>query len=461
MNGHARRRVLLVDDDKAWALDYATLLSGAAAIDIAWDEASAIESMRGTVHDAVLLDLRFGGQDLGLIILERMLEIDPTLPVILLTGNDSARAAVAALRRGAFDYLVKGTPLDEVESCLRRAFEHRDLRRELVQVRERLNQLEGDWIGSGDGIDPVLQAAQTVAPADVTVLILGETGTGKGTLARMIHRASGRGGEAVFVHGARSSEELFESELYGYLKGSHSRAERDTPGLIAAAGRGTLVFDDADCLPAAMQAKLLDLLEERTYRPVGGTKLQTCEARFIATARPNLEEIRDAGAFREDLYYRLCGYEIRIPPLREQPESILPLAMHFLARASEECKKTINGMTADARRWILTYPWPGNVRELRSAVSSAVLHCPGRELDVRHFPHRGPRFAGAQGATGAAAPGDRKTQRRMLEREYVERLLKVTGGNVSEAARLAGMSRTGFQRLRNRLLGPPDATPRG
>jgi DNA-binding NtrC family response regulator len=462
------RRILLIDDDRAWTLDFSALLGDFAETALAHDEPGAFGALSTGVFDAVLLDLSFGGKDLGFTLLEKILQAEPTLPVLMLTSNNTARAAMTAVRRGAFDYLVKGCAFEEVQTALLRAFQHRDLKQELRQVKARLREEEGAWIGAGLAFQQLRADVERVAAASTPVLIIGETGTGKGVLARWIHSASGRPGEAVLFHASaarRSAEELIDAELFGALKGSHSMADRDREGLARFAGRGTLVLDDIDDLPAGTQAKLLELLEDRIYRPLGATRPCAFEARILATAKPSLPQLVASGAFRSDLYYRIDVYPIEIPPLRERLEDVLVLADHFLARSARENKIPCRSFSDDARRWLVTYPWPGNVRELKNAIEAAVLRCQGSLVRLRDFPGRTPRLSlalagavpgggrpvAAGSARGASAQRDWRAAQAALQCEYVQKLLEQAEGNVSRAARMAGMTRSGFQRLRKRL----------
>ncbi len=505
------RRILLIDDDRTWTLDYVALLADFAETTLAHDESEALGALRAGVFDAVLLDLDFGsgGRDLGFTLLDRILAAEPVLPVLMLTGNNTACAAMTAIRRGAFDYLVKGSAVEEIKASLLRAFQHRDLQQELRQARARLREQEGAWIGAGPIFKQLSTEVERVAKAGSVVLITGETGTGKGILARWIHRASGRPGEAIFFHASaarRSAEELIDAELFGALKGSHSMADRDREGLVRFAGRGTLVLDDIDDLPVGTQAKLLELLEEGTYRPLGATRSSRSAARILATAKPNLPQLVESGAFRSDLYYRIQVYPIEIPPLRDRPEDVQVLADHFLARSARENRFPCNGFADDARRWLVTYPWPGNVRELKNAIEAAVLRSQGPLVRLRDFPGRMPRLgqapAGTQAAgqtaasaagpaetggavdgtqgpgagagsaareadgpvaagSGVAGPAQRdwRAAQGALQREYVRKLLEQAGGNVSGAARMAGMTRSGFQRLRKRLQVDSESEP--
>jgi DNA-binding NtrC family response regulator len=452
------RRVLIVDDDRHWAEDYRAVLAERAVVDLAADAKEAAAAVEQRSYDAVLLDHRFHGREIGLDILRRLRALDDGLPVVLLTGDENWRLVKESLRLGA-DYVSKNAPFAEQLLAMERAFQKGDLMRELARARKRLQELEGDWVGESPSMQEVLRMARKVAATSVPVLVQGETGTGKGTLVRLIHRMSGRPGEAIFCHGSlgqSSSPEAIESLLFGHLKGSFTGADRDRDGLVCEAGRGTFVLDDVEDLPNHIQGKLLTLLEEGTYRPYGGARTLTLEARVMATAKPGLEERVRSGGFRADLYHRIRVYPIFIPPLRERIEDIVPLSLRFLTWANQQCGRGIERLHPDAQEWLRHQPWSGNARELRNAVLFAAIQCEGEELHREHFlrTHVDPAEPAGPGPESPLAE-DWRLYRREMGRRYAQKLLRCSGGNVTQAAKLAGLTREGFRQLLQSCSDPP------
>jgi len=325
--------------------------------------------------DLVLLDI-FLGRYNGLDILEKLREEGFTTPVIVITAFSDIKMAVRAMKLGAEDFIVKPIEIEQLEIAIERALRHYDLRRHVQLLEEQLRlEQPHDIIAVSEGLRSALALAQTLAPVDTTVLIVGETGTGKELLARYIHRHSTRASAPfVVINCGAIPRELAESELFGYERGAFTGAfEKMHPGKFELADRGTIFLDEISELPLELQVKLLRVLQDRSFYRLGGKEEIQVDVRVIAATNRDLEQMVREGKFREDLYYRLNVAVITVPPLRERPEDILPLATAFVNEFNKKFNKRITGFTPEAVALLLAYPWRGNVRELRNAIERAVL----------------------------------------------------------------------------------------
>lgn len=435
------RTVLIVDDEANLRSSLSEFLSldgyqseGAAS------GAEALDLLERRVFDAVVLDLRMPGMD-GLETLDRILASGPAVPVIMMSAHGEISDAVSAMKRGAVDYLVK--PFDPAELSLRLGKAIADAR---VVRRAEAGARNADrhWIGE----DPAMRAIETlvarVAPTATTVLITGESGTGKEVFAREIHRLSPRAaGPFVAVNVAALPESLLESELFGYEKGAFTGAIARRAGLFELASGGTLFLDEVGEMSPATQVKLLRVLQERTVTRVGGERAIPVDARIVAATNRDLEADVGTGRFREDLYFRLNVIRLRVPPLRERPGDIAPLAGAFLARFASEMGKDIRGIEPAALRSLESHPFPGNVRELENAVERAVILCDGDALKARDFwPESGSTHGDAAhgGAGHDAADGEPVTVREAERRAIVAALAR-NGEHRERTARELGISR--------------------
>jgi len=444
------RTLLIVDDERSlrfsigeWARD-----AGYRPLE-AEDGEAALAHVREQAVDAVLLDLKLGADD-GLEVLKRLRAEEPGLPVLMLTGHGTIEHAVRATRLGAFDFMLKPPDLDHLGIVLERALEHGRLFREVDSARrEKLPPI----IGASAGLKGALQRLEKAGKSlTATVLLRGETGSGKGLLARYLHAHSARA-DAPFVELNCSAipEQLLESELYGHEKGAFTDAKRFKKGLFELADGGALFLDEIGEMTPGLQAKLLHVLETRTFRRVGGGSDITVDVRVIAATHRDLQKAVAEGRFREDLYFRLNVVPIEVPPLRERPEDVRLMAEHFIAQFCRELARPAVRLHPDALRVMLDYRWPGNVRELRNLIERVVLLEAEDEIRVEHLPAelRGRPAEGAVAATGGGVfpPGVVRPLAE-VEKLAIQHALSVCGGNKTLAAKQLGISR---QTLRTKL----------
>jgi two-component system response regulator GlrR len=428
-----KRRVLIVDDDpKQLRLLGLRLVNEGYLVAEAKSGEQALAQLGAGLPELIITDVRMGGMD-GLQLFEAVHRRHPTLPVIILTAHGSIPDAVAATRRGVFGYLAK-------------PFEAKDLMRE-VERALALAAPEGGaagWRGEivtrSPAMEAVLADAQLVAAGDASVLITGASGTGKELLARAIHTASPRHGRPlVALNCGALPEPLLESELFGHVKGAFTGAIRDHAGLFQSARGGTLFLDEIGDMPLALQVKLLRALQERQVRPVGATQSVEVDVRIVSATHRSLGEEIAAGRVREDLYYRLNVVSLELPPLAARREDVPVLAAHFLARLAARYGKPLAGMAPEALQLLVAAPWPGNVRQLHNVIEKCVALSTGTLLSAalvqRALAARGEELEAFDDA------------RREFEREYLTRILRITDGNVTQAAKLAKRNRSDFYSL--------------
>jgi NtrC-family two-component system response regulator AlgB len=429
--------ILVVDDEITLRRTIRTTLEAQGhAVAEAATGAQAAERVRQARPDLVLLDLKLGREN-GLDVLADLHRAAPGVAVVVITAFASIDTAVEAMRRGALDYLPKPfTP------------------RQLAEV-------VGRWGGRGDAdadadaavlasAEPAMrQALDTVfavAASDATVLLRGESGTGKGVLAKAVHARSRRAaGPFVTVHCPSLSAELLESDLFGHTRGAFTGAVRDTAGKVAAAAGGTLFLDEVGDLPLPLQPKLLRLVQDRTYERVGEAVERTADVRLVAATNRDLEAEVAAGRFREDLLYRLNVIEVTVPPLRDRPADLLPLADHLLAQLAGRSYRPLTGFTPAARDAVVRHRWPGNVRELRNAIERAVLLCKGAAIDAGDLPAAvtSPPPGTARVAVGEGVPID------AVEVEHIRRVLAASP-TLDDAARTLGIDPSTLYRKRKK-----------
>lgn len=436
--------ILLVDDDPFTQYLLRDLLRERGwPLQVAANLAQARAAFRQADFNLILLDQRLP-DGLGLDWFAELRRERPRQVAILITGHAEVRDAVRAVREGLFDYLTKPFEhLDELDAVIERALELDRAYREIGDLRARLEaRRDGPVIiGRSAAIEGLLLQLRQVAPLDTTVLIEGESGTGKELVAQLIHALSPRAARArLEVNCGALSEPLLESTLFGYEKGAFTGAARATAGLIEEADGGTLFLDEIADMAPRLQAALLRVLQERRFVRVGGTVARPSDFRLVcATNRPLEDEVR-AGRLRADLYYRLNVVTLRVPPLRERPEDVMPLAMHFLDRFSRKFGREVGPFTPEAAAALEAAAWPGNVRQLEHVVERAVAVKAGGLITLADL---GPLGV----ATPAAAPGAAsplvayRDARERFERAYFTRLMSEAGGNVSEAARMSGLAR--------------------
>jgi DNA-binding NtrC family response regulator len=414
------------------------------------DPRACLAAVESEGFDLLLTDLKMAGLD-GLDVLRRARAIDPNLPVVLLTAHATVATAVAAMKDGAVDYLEKPIDNDACRAVAARALETTRLQRENRYLRAQLEAahgLEGIVAVSGAMRD-VLERARRAARSSSTVLIQGETGSGKEVVARAIHLHSDRvSGPFVAVNCRAFAGSLLESELFGHERGAFTGADRARPGIFERAHGGTLLLDEIGEIDAPFQAKLLRVLQEGEVVRVGGEKPRTVDVRVVAASNRDLWTEVEAGRFREDLFYRLAVVPVRIPPLRERREDVLPLARLFLAAHNQALGRRLEGWTDAAERWLLSHDWPGNVRELEHAIERGAVLGRGELIDVADLTYDTPS------ARQAGTPsGDDEGLQSHLDRaaaDHIQEVLRRSGGVRVEAARRLGVERTTLYRLLKR-----------
>jgi NtrC-family two-component system response regulator AlgB len=377
-------RILIVDDEKNIRLTLSTALEAMKhEVASATNGALALHALKTDAFDVVLLDLRLGGES-GLELVEEILRISPRIAVILVTAYASLETAVEAMRRGAFDYLPKPCTPEQLRQVLARVERTRKLENRVAELESRATSdaLEYDLQSASPRMQRALEVAFKAADSEATILILGESGTGKSVLARGIHQRSPRAAAAFITVSCPSlSRELLESDLFGHAKGAFTGAITETWGKVTAAEGGTLFLDEIGDLPLEIQARLLRLLQEREYERVGETKSHRANVRVIAATNRNLAEAVAAGKFREDLYYRLNVISIVLPPLRERVNDLESLVKTHLNFFASQSGKLVKRLSAEALGQMRGYGWPGNLRELRNVVERAVILSSGEQIE--------------------------------------------------------------------------------
>jgi two-component system, NtrC family, response regulator HydG len=433
-----KSRVLVVDDEPSARLGLEKLLrQDGFVVDVAEDgvEALAVASERSP--DVVVTDLKMPNLD-GLGLLGKLRELSPSLPVIVVTALGEVSSAVAAMRAGAEDFLTKPVDVDALVVSIERALERRALRTETEDLRRQLREQEGGGLGGMLGASPAMQRiyrmARQVAGARATVLITGESGTGKGELARAIHAHGPRADKPfIALHCASIAETLLESELFGHEKGSFTGADKRRLGRFEQAQGGTLFLDEVGEIPAATQVKLLRVLQERTFERVGGNESVSVDVRLVAATNRDLAADVEEGRFREDLFYRLNVVHIDMPPLRLRDTDVLMLANHFLRRFAADNHRDIRGFADRARAKLVAHRWPGNVRELENAIERAVVLCDGAQIEEEHLPVDVAPIAKG----GIRVPGSTMAE---IERFAILSTLEAAGGSTTKAAEMLDIS---------------------
>jgi DNA-binding NtrC family response regulator len=444
--------LLIVDDEKPTREGLRAALEDRYDVYLAEDAKAAMELLEKEPFDVLLTDFRLPSED-GMKLITRAKSL-PRPPVcILMTAYGSEEIAVEAMKRGADDYIAKGRlQIDELEMRIGKAVRQQKLEAENVSLRQQLDSRFGleNLIGESPAMREVFDIVQQVAPARTAVLLQGESGTGKEMIAKAIHQLSPRARQAmVTVHCAALTPTLLESELFGHERGAFTGAHERRIGRFEQAQGGTLFLDEIGEIDASTQVKLLRFLGERTFERVGSNKTLTADVRIIAATNKNLEEMVKAGAFREDLFYRLRVVEIWLPSLRERAEDIPLLAQTFLREFAKENGKPAAGFTAEALELLLRYGWPGNVRELRTSIEHAVVLSRGDRIGARDLP---PVVRRASPVTGQATlePRQRLAQNDLTvkeaEKQLIIRALKEAEGNRRLAAEKLGMSQRSLYR---------------
>lgn len=433
-------KILIIDDEQhlCWALEKAMHQEGYNAVS-AFNGKSGLEMIKKEAPSLVILDLKMPEMD-GLEVLKKAKEIQPKLPVIILTAHGTIETAIEAMKMGAADYLTKPFDLEELKIIVKQNLLVSQLVTEVNFLRAELAKKYTDIIGESRAIREVKNMIERVARSNATVLITGESGTGKEVAALTIHQKSLRkDGPFVPVNCAALPEQLLESELFGHEKGAFTGAVARKLGRFELAERGTIFLDEITEMPLSMQAKLLRVLQEKAFERVGGTETLHVDVRVIAATNRNIEKAMEEGKLREDLYYRLNVFQIHMPPLRERKEDIPLLARHFV----EKFRPTylVGKISPEAMELLVRYHWPGNIRELQNVIERAAIICQGNEILPEHLPKE--LLAAQKPSLGAIIYfPDQGICLEEVEKELILKALEKTGGNQTKAAQLLGITRS-------------------
>jgi two-component system response regulator HydG len=428
--------ILIVDDEQIVRESLANWLKeDGYRIDVAGDGPEALKKIREFPIHIVLLDLKMPGMD-GIQVLQEIKRDFPDTEVILMTAYGSVHTAVEAIKAGAYDYIVKPFDPEEVGLLIKKILEHKDLVMENLLLRQQLEEKYEfeDLIGKSAAMQQVFELIRQVAPTQATVLITGESGTGKELVAKAIHAISPRRFEPFIPLSCGAlPDTLLESELFGYEKGAFTGAQHTKKGRFEMAHGGTLFLDEIGEISLKTQIDLLRVLQEKSFRRLGGTDMVQVDVRIISATNRDLPEAIAQGLFRSDLYYRLNVVNVGLPPLRERREDIPLLAKHFLRRYAIEINKKIERLSPAALELLMAHHWPGNIRELQNAIERAVVISPGHELTPGEFSF-------LQAAPAApAGPGPRNLQE--LEKQHIQKVLEENHWNISKSAVDLGIDR--------------------
>jgi len=453
-------RILVVDDEPPICHNCEKILTKAGhVVACAFNGQEALARMEENAFDVLVTDLkmsRMGGMEL----LRRVKMLSPDTLVVVITGYSTVSSAVEVMKLGAFDYLPKPFTPDELRAVVAQAvqagralIQNRDLAQQAPRPPKTVHQL----VGGSSKMKKVVEMIAKVAPTESTVLIYGESGTGKELVARAVHANSRRADRVFFaVDCGTLSGNLLESELFGHAKGAFTGAHKDKEGIFQRADGGTVFLDEIGNIDLEVQGKLLRFLESREFLPVGRTTVRKVDVRLILATNQNLEEMVQAGRFRHDFYYRIFVYPVFLPPLRERPEDILPIAYHFITHFARQMNKPIRGLSEEALRHLTQHQWPGNVRQLRNTVERAVIQCDGETLGLKDLLFGDPggdltALLAHVPETNAELVALKKEIRQkavhQIEKHFILQALSQCDGNVTQAARKVGLKRTNFQTL--------------
>jgi two-component system response regulator HydG len=435
--------ILVVDDQEANRVTLERiLLREGWEVAQAVDGRSALEQVRECQPDVVVTDLKMPGMD-GLELLRAIKAISPEVEVLMMTAYATVETAVDAMKEGAWDYVTKPLRRTELVSGITKALERQGLVRENKALREQIDGQQA-VVGCSPAMNRLMEEIQQVAPTDASVLFVGESGTGKGLLARALHRRSRRpDAPLITVNCGAIPENLLESEMFGHESGAFTGANKRKEGRFDLAAGGSIFLDEVTDLPQNLQVKLLRVLQDGEYERVGGTRTIQADARVISATNLDLDAELESGRFRKDLYYRLNVIQICVPPLRDRIEDVPLLATHFLEVYGQRNQKSFQGFSPKTVEMLCDYPWPGNVRELENAIERAVVLCRGNQVEPEHLP---PSIRESQGRirTLTFSPG---TPLRDMERQMIEETLRHCSGDKTLAANLLGITaRTLYRR---------------
>ncbi len=443
----SKNKILIIDDQPSIRFGVRNLLEGEGfSVLEAETGEEGLSVIASTAPHLVLLDLRLPDAD-GLDLLPRIKIIDDALPVIVLTAHGTIETAIRALKNGAENFLTKPFDPESFLLLVSKTLQGSSTRREQLLTGLKEDRRFAEYFqGRNQAMTRLHAALERLAPTDTTVLLHGETGTGKGVVAHLIHRLSGRAAKPfVTVNCAGLSRELLESELFGHERGAFTGAVAAKPGLLELTHEGTLFFDEIAEMEPAIQAKVLHVIEEKKFRRVGGTQERETDVRLIAATNKNLREEVKGGRFREDLFYRLSVMPLALPPLRERREDILPLVEHFIQHFNAKLNRRVQGVTPKAEAMLVGYNYPGNIRELRNVIERAVILCADEAIHAGDLPLGG---ADNTWEPSAARGADTQTDEGQflsldeLEALHIKRVLAATERNLSRTAERLGITRT-------------------
>jgi two-component system, NtrC family, response regulator GlrR len=445
-------KILVIDDDKnILKVIKMRLEADGFQIETASNSTVALKSATEEVFDLALVDLKLGEEN-GIELMESLHQINPAMPIIILTAFGTIESAVDAMKKGAYGYLAKPFEYPDLRHQIKNCLEKSKLSKEVEHLRNLIKVRYGfeNIVGRSEKMKRVLELVTQAAQSDSSVLIQGDSGTGKELIAKALHVSSDRKDKPfIAVNCAAIPETLFESELFGYEKGAFSGANRNKQGHFAQADEGTFFLDEISEMPLSMQAKLLRALQEREFFPLGGNKTIKVDTRLIATTNRNLEEAVQKGEFREDLYYRIHVIVVNMPPLKERKEDIPLLAKFFLKKFCKAADKEIKGFSPEVLQKLMLYDWPGNVRELENTIEGAVVMA-RQDVITEDFLLHADTFS----KEGFKPLKEAKEQ---FERNYLIQLIELTQGNISKAAKISGKYRADlYELLKKHGLKPKD-----
>ncbi len=414
----------------------------------AFNGMAALELIKNEYFDFILCDVKMPQMD-GMAFLKKGATYHQNSTIIMMSAFGTVDLALDAMKAGAYDFISKPFKSDEVLLTLKKAEEREQLRRENRRLKDEIANIKGDdgfgrMVAVSAGMKEVFALAQKVARYDTSVLITGESGTGKELVARGIHNCSPRAKRSfVAINCGSLPENLLESELFGYVKGAFTGADKDRKGLFKEADDSTLFLDEIGELPLAMQVKLLRVLQEQEIRPIGSSKTEKINVRVLAATAKDLKEQVQLGAFREDLFYRLNVVQIKIPPLRVRKEDIPLLCQHFVEKYNRKFQTKVNGLTEEAMKTILRLLWPGNVRELENTIQRGIVLASGTNIDVSNLPaifEKTQEELPGNSFEGSTESLSIKLAQRQLEEKYIKLALQECDGNKSRATKMLGIS---------------------
>jgi len=435
--------VLIVDDDQSMC---ETLEAGLVRrkFKVTWRTSGveALELLASTDVDTVVTDVNM--QDMnGIELCERIVANRPDVPVVVITAFGNMETAIAAIRVGAYDFIIKPLEIDALALAIERAIQHRSLREEVKRLRRMVEESRrvDELLGSSPAIKKVYELLDQVVDSTASVLVTGESGTGKELVARALHERSRRkDGPFVAINCAAMPEALLESELFGHVRGAFTDARAARTGLLVQADGGTLLLDEIGDLPLPLQPKLLRALQERKVRPVGGDEEIPFDVRLVATTNRDLESAVEEERFREDLYFRINVIHVKMPPLRARGGDVLLLAQAFIDRLAAQAGKHVTGISPVAAERLMAYSWPGNIRELQNCIERAIAITGYEKIAVDDLPEKIRGYRSSHVLVASDDPSE-LVPLEEVERRYILRVMEATGGNKTMAAQILGLTR--------------------